>query len=482
MISFKQILFVLTLLPVLWGSGCRTSRPPLLQSTLSMPDAFATEQHDTASITDLRWETFLADEELVNLIHTALAHNPDLQMTLQRIGMARAGILAAQGALLPTVSADVTAGGRKFGDYTMDGVGNWDTNFSPNIDKKQRIPTGFLPDYFVGFRSSWEVDLWGKLKHEKQAAYHRFLATEHGRNLVLTELISEIAREYFRLLALDSELAIMRTNIELQTRATETVQNLKQAGRANELAVNQFTAQLLNSKGRAASIENEIIAIENGINLLLGRFPQPITRGEPLQLKDFPTQVKAGIPSQLINRRPDILQAQSEILAAHEALTAADLAFLPALTINADLGMQAFKSGLVFNPGSLAYGLLGGLSAPLLNRKGLKATRQYREAELREALLHYNKLALNGFSEVATALRQLEGLEIMSDLKNEEAAELRQAVAVSNDLFVVGAASYLEVITAQNGVISAELERIHIRENQFITLLQLYRSLGGGWQ
>ncbi|ODS77981.1 MAG: RND transporter [Cytophagaceae bacterium SCN 52-12] len=480
MSSSKKILLLISVAAGLGFAGCQTSRTTLPTSDLAVPETYA-GAYDTVSMANVRWDRFFADEALNSLIGSALENNIDLRIAMQRIEMSRAGILAARGAMLPTLGADISAGGRKFGDYTMDGVGNWDTNFSPNIDEKQSIPTGFLPDYYLGVRSSWEVDLWGKLRTLRQAAQDRFIASEHGRNLIVTSLISEIAGEYYHLLALDSELAIMRYNIDLQTKATETVLNLKQAGRANELAVNQFTAQLLNSKGALANISQEIIASENRLNMLLGRFPQPIPRGEPLRLRDFPDSISTGIPVQMLGRRPDILQAQSELLASHAELRAADLAFLPSLNISADLGVQSFKSGLIFAPGSLAYGILGGLSAPLLNRKALKANRLMREAEMKEALLRYNKLVLSGFSEIATDLKRLEKLEEMYDLKQEEVSELRQAVAVSNELFIVGAASYLEVVTAQNGVISAEVDLIQIRKQQFLTLLQVYRSLGGGW-
>lgn len=462
-------------------SACQVPKRALPQSDLSVPETYD-GNHDSTNIGITRWETFFADDELNALITDALRNNPDLHIAIQRIEMAQAGILAAQGALLPSVGADVAAGGRKYGKYTMDGVGNWDTNFSPNIDSKQKIPTGFLPDYYLGLRSSWEVDLWGKLKLQRQAAYNRFVASEHGRNLIVTGLIAEIAREYYHLLTLDSELAIMRYNIDQQTKARETVENLKQAGRANELAVNQFEAQLLNTKGIAIKVSAEIVATENRLNNLVGRFPQPIHRGEPLRLRTFPKTIAAGIPAQMLNRRPDVLMARNELLAAHSELQAADLAFLPSLNISADVGLQAFKGGLIFNPGSLAYGLLGGLSMPVLNRKGLKANQKVREAETKEALLQYNKIVLSGFNEIHADLNRLNKLSELYHLKTQEVAQLRNAVLVSHDLFVVGAANYLELITAQNSVILAEMDLISIREQQFLALLQLYRSLGGGWQ
>ncbi|WP_285547246.1 TolC family protein, partial [Dyadobacter frigoris] len=164
------------------------------------------------------------------------------------IEMAKTNILLAKGALLPAVNAEISGGGRKFGDYTMDGVGNYDTNFSENINSDRRLPAPFMPDYFVGFRSTWEVDIWGKLRTQRKAAYTRFLATQKGRNLVVTSLIAQVSRLYYELLAMDSELTIIQKNITLQQSAVENIKIQKEGGRANELGVRQFTAQLLNTQ------------------------------------------------------------------------------------------------------------------------------------------------------------------------------------------------------------------------------------------
>ncbi len=479
MMNFKRTYIALFAGISLGIAGCAVNRTTPV--TITPPGTFPVAG-DTLGIAALTWREFFDDPALEALIDTALVRNPDLLIAAQRIEMARAQVVSAKGALLPVVDAEIGTGGRKYGDYTMDGVGNYDTNFSTNIDEKRRIPSGFLPNHFVGVRSHWEVDLWGKLKSRRKAAHTRLLASESGRNLVVTGLIAEVAGEYYNLLALDSELGILRYNIELQTKANETVLALKESGRANELAVKQFASQLLNTKVLEAQIHQRIIASENRLNALLGRFPQPIERGEPLRLRSVPPAVQAGIPAQMLNRRPDIRQAQLEMLAAHADLTAADLAFLPALTLTADAGFNAFKGGLLFHPGSLAYSLLGGLTAPVLNRKGLLAEKNIRGAALQEALHSYNKLVLSSYHEVVSGLYNMQNLNQVSDLKQQEADYLREAVAASNDLYIAGYASYLEVITAQKSVMEAELDLTSIRKEQFFTLLDLYRALGGGWQ
>lgn len=461
-------------------SGCKLTQPVEQHTRIKTPETFAGNT-DSTGIGSIQWKTFFTDRHLVALIDTALYNNLDLKMAVQRIEMARAGITAAHGALLPTISGDVSGGGRKFGDYTMDGVGNYDTNFSGNIDNDRRLPAPFMPDYFLGLRSSWEVDIWGKLKSQKKAAYNRFLASEKGRQAIITGLIAEIARYYYELLALDTELDIIRKNIALQESAVETIKIQKEGGRANELGVRQLTAQLLNTQALEFEVAQKIVEAENNVNLLTGRFSQQVTRGTTLE-QTIPASINAGVPANMLRRRPDIQQAQLDLLANYSDQQAAQLAFLPSLNITAFLGFNAFKSNLLFLSGSLAYNALGGLTAPLINRKALKANQKRAEAASLEALYAYNKSVLNGFREVNTSLKKLENTRRISDLKKQEVEVLQQAVVTSKDLFLTGYASYLEVITAQRSVLQEELNLTNVQKEQFLALVELYRALGGGWE
>lgn len=476
----KRLLNLLLIGTVLSVTSCKLTQPVEQHEKIKTPGTFA-GQSDSTGIGSIQWKTFFNDRHLAALIDTALQNNLDLKMAVQRIEAARAGITAAQGNLLPVVTGDVSGGGRKFGDYTMDGVGNYDTNFSNNLDDDRRLPAPFMPDYFVGLRSSWEVDIWGKLKNQKKAAYQRLLASEKGRHAVITGLIAEIARAYYELLALDAELDIIRKNIALQESAVETVKIQKEAGRANELAVRQLTAQLLNTRSLEFEVKQQIVEIENNVNLLAGRFPQPITRNTALN-QTMPPSVSAGVPAQMLRRRPDVQQAQLDLLANYSEQQAAQLAFLPSLNITAFLGFNAFSSNLLFSSGSLAYSALGGLTAPLINRKALKANQKRAEAASLEALYAYNKTVLNGFREVSTSLKKLENTRQIGDLKRQEVEVLQQAVATSKDLFLTGYASYLEVITAQRSVLQEELNLTNVQKEQFLALVELYRALGGGWE
>jgi len=455
-----------------------TPLPP--KASLQAPRTFL-ERVDSTSIGTLPIRDFFTDPNLAALIDTALLRNPDIAMAIQRIEIARASVGEREAALLPSVSAEVSGGVRRYGEYTSDGVGNYDTNFSDNITPDQQMSNP-LPDYFVGVRSSWEADIWGKLRTRRKGAYLRFLATEKAQQLVITNLVAEIARLYYQLLTLDNQLEIIRRNEELQKKAVETIVIQKDAGRANELAVRQFAAQLLNTQALDIQIQQQILEVENRINLLLGRFSQPITRGIPILRQTFPDQIAIGVPAQMLRRRPDVQQAEIELKAYEADLQAARLEFLPSLNITPYLGLQAFRSSVLFSPASLAFGLLGGVTAPILNRKALKAGQRRSQAQATEALYAYNKAVITAFQEAALNMRTMENLKKIVALKEQETTTLQEGVSVSNDLFLAGYANYLEVITAQRSVLAAELEQTTIQQQRFITLVNLYRALGGGWE
>ena len=461
-------------------SSCQLPKPLLRPTHRPLPVSFGGHT-DSVGIASQNWRTFFADPNLVQLIDTALGGNLDLRIATQRIEAARAAFEYSRGFLAPQVNAVGSAGVDRYGQYSMNGVGNYDTNLSDNIRGNELIPNP-TPDYFLGARSTWEIDIWGKLRNRRKAAYLRFLSSEKGRHAVITGLVAEVARQYYTLLALDGELEIIQKNIDFQQNALELVRIQKAAGRVTELAVQQFTAQLLNTRSRQGQVRQQIIENENQLNRLLGRYPGSIVRGRSLQARELPGQVLTGIPTQMLVRRPDIQQAELELQAAHVDIDVARAEFLPSLNLNAYLGLNAFRTAVLFNPASLAAGLLGGLSAPIINRRFLKADYRQSVAQAGESLYRYRQTILTGFSEVTTGLRGVENYRQVAELQTQEVDVLRQAVTTSNDLFKSGYASYLEVITAQRSVLEAELALINTKQAQFLSLTDLYRALGGGWQ
>jgi outer membrane protein, multidrug efflux system len=428
------------------------------------------------------WRDYFRDPYLQQYIEIALQKNLNLQIALQRIQQSSAVLRMAKGAMLPSVNAITSIGQTKFGEYTVDGIGNFDTNLSDNIGEDRRIPT-HIPDYFLGFQSSWEADVWGKLKNRKRSALSRLMAGEKAYHLTRTMVVSAVAANYYQLVSFDNKLKIVQDNIRLQQEALALVVTQKQAGRATELAVKQFEAQLFNTQSLEGLVKQDIVLAENSLNLLLGRFPQPVPRGEIILNQSLPALLQVGIPSQLLTQRPDVREAELLLQSSRYDVRAARASFFPSLTVAGNIGLQAFSTDVLFStPTSLAYTLLGGLTAPVFQRNALKAELQAANASQRAALLHYQQTILDSFQEVVTQTSRIKNLEDSYTQKDREVQTLLQGVAISNDLYFSGLATYLEVITAQRNVLQAELDVIDTRVSQFEASIQLYRSLGGGWQ
>ncbi|WP_323520005.1 TolC family protein [Mucilaginibacter sp. 10I4] len=451
-----------------------------MNSNIAVPQTYLGNQ-DTGTVANLKLDQFFKDSCLFQLIKTARIANPDIQSALQRVEIAGANLQYSRSWLMPEVSFNASAGIEKFGDYTMNGVGNYDTNLSPNITDKQHIPNP-TPEYFVGLRSSWEIDLWGKFHNKKKAAFTRFLASRSAYKLAMTGLTAQVATSYYQLLALDNESRIIEENITLQKNALEIIKIQKLGGRATELAVQQFQAQLARTQGLRYVTNQLITETENKLKFLTGKFNEPIKRDTSISSLKLPTIFSAGVPSQLLLNRPDIREAELELGAMNADIDAARKAFLPSLTISPYIGYNAFSTAVLFNPVSLVYGLLGGITAPIFNRKKIKSNYAKTVAEGKQALYNYQKVIFRGFMEVSNSLKGIDNYNHYYQFKKQEVKSLKNAVDVANDLFLVGRANYLEIITAQRNVLDAELELANTKKDIFLNAINLYRATGGGWK
>lgn len=472
----SHFLYIIALASLL--VSCQTAKQVQIPDSVSVPSDIY-HHNDAVNTANLSWQQFFKDPHLQPVIDSVLHNNQDMLMALQRITVAQEQLRLSKAALLPSVNAVATAGVERYGDYTMNGVGNYDTDFSENISDRQRIPTP-TPDYYLGLRSSWEIDLWGKLKSRKKAAMARFAATQQGRQLLATALIAETGRLYYELLALDNELQIIKRNTQLQEAALDIVKAQKESGRATELAVKQFEAQLYFTKSFEYSTRQQIIALENQLRFLMGSYPAHIDRSREFSREDFPEHLHTGVPSDLLLRRPDIREAELMLQAARADVQVARAAFLPSLTINPSVGFNAFNPSLLFNAGSVVWGVFGGLTAPVFNQKQISAAYTISVAQNKEAYYAYQKTVLNAVREVVTTMQQLEQTQKMLQMKEQQTQALQDAVSSARDLYVSGYASYLEIITAQKSVLEAEIEENHARKLLFTQSIELYRALGGG--
>ncbi len=460
------------------ATSCKTIQTTVTIPEKSLPATFSSTTTDTSTIAAIDWRRFFDDENLIALIDSTLINNFDLQIALQKIEIARAGIKIAKGALLPQLGANVNGGMRRFGLYTMDGAGNISTEMLPG-----KIVPVDLPDIFLGVQSSWEIDVWGKLKNQKRAAQAQFLSSIEGTRFIITSLISEISIAYYELIALDNELDIIQQTIHKQEEALEIIKIQKEAGRANELGVQQFNAQLLSSKALERETLQKIIETENRINFLAGRFPQTIIRNKQSLFTETPQQIATGIPSQLLQNRPDIKQAEFRVAASRFDVKSARAAFYPSFNITASLGYQAFNPEYLFRtPASIAYTALGHLTAPVVNRNAIKARFNEAKSNQLQAMYAYQQTIINSYMEVTNELSNIANLQQISIFKQEQSTVLLQAVDIATELYKSGKATYLEVLLAQQNALQSNLELMNVNKQQLITHVKIYKALGGGWR
>ena len=458
-------------------ASCKIPKELQVNNSKETPSSFV-DSKDTVNSAQINWREFFVDKNLVSLIDTAIKNNPDVLMTLQEIEVARNRVLSRDALLSPSISAGGGLGVEKVGRYTSQGAGDASAEIIPG-----KIVPEHLTDFLIGFHASWEADIWGKIRSSKKAAFTRYLGSVEGKNFVITNLVAEVANSYYELLSLDNQLEIIRETIQLQKNQLEIVKVQKEASVVTELAVKQFEAQVFNSQGLEFELLQRIAENENKINFLLGRFSQKIIRDKSTFSTQMPAKIKVGIPSQLLVNRPDIKQAELELLATKCDARAARLEFYPSLDITSSMGFQAFKpSYLQRTPQSLLYSLVSDLAGPIVNRKAITAEFNTANALQVEALYNYQKTILNGFAEVSNELSNINNLEKVYNLKSKEVDVLITSIDISNDLFKSARANYLEVLMAQRDALESKLELVEAKKRQFNSITNIYKALGGGWK
>ncbi|MFD3394851.1 TolC family protein [Aquirufa sp. OSTEICH-129V] len=438
------------------------------------------QPNEQASVSDVQacWKR---DSLLVQLIDSVLVRSNDIKIGFLEMAASRADFVYQRGLRMPTVGGVVQPSLRRFGKYTMDGVGNFDTKFSTNITREQIIPE-HLPDLLIGVQSSWEWDIWGKLAKRKKASALRYLATESGQQWLITSLVAEVASAYGQLIALDKEMDILKANIDIQRKAFELVKVQKEAGVVNESAVQQLEAQLLNSRAQEGDVLQQITVLENQVRYYLNK-PGAVIKRSPFPFQcSLDSTLFAHVQIDQLERRPDIRQAKLNLLAAFESKESAKLALKPSVVLSGILGVQGFQPAYLFQlPASMAYQLLGGITTPWLNRSAISADILRTDAQWKVQDLAYQNALIQGYLEWDTQVKSLGYLQRQSQLKEREVLLTKGAINTVGTLFLTANASYLEVLTAQQNALRSELDLLEYSRKRWTHAIQLYRVLGGGW-
>lgn len=441
------------------------------------PEAYQSSKDSTNSAV-VKWKTFFHDENLIALIDTALKNNQELNIMMQEIAVAQSEVRAKKGEILPSAGIGVGAGVEKVGEYTRDGA--VEKNLPIRDGKAFPDPLGNLQ---FGLNASWEVDIWRKLRNGRDAASSRYLGTIEGKNFMVTNLVAEISNSYYELMAYDNKLEILKQNLEIQKNALEIVKMQKIAGEVTELAVKKFEAEVYKNQSHLFYLQQQIIEAENRINFLVGRFPQPVARNSAGFQQMVPDTIYSGIPSQLLQNRPDIRQAELNLVASKLDVKVARANFYPSLRITAGVGYQAFNVRyLITSPQSLLYNIAGDLVAPLINRNALKAKYASANAKQIQAVYSYEQKILNAYIEVANRMSKVTNLKNSYDLKLKQVDAMNQSITISTNLFKSAKADYMEVLLTQRDAIEAKFDLVEIKQEQLSNMVSMYQALGGGWR
>lgn len=457
-------------------SACKTPALVTREVKREVPASYGNGQ-DSTNTARLSWREYFADPYLKALIDTAISNNQELNITLQEIAISQNEIMARRGEYLPFVGLRGGAGVEKSARYTRPG------STEANIDiKPGRETPDPLPDFVVDLYAHWEVDIWHKLRNAKKAQTLRYLSSQEGRNFTITNIVAEIANSYYELLALDSQLDILSNNIEIQNNALRIVRLQKESAKVSELAVQRFQAQVLNTQSMQYGIQQRITETENKINFLLGRYPQHVDRETQNFETLVPRVIQMGLPTQLLENRPDIRQAELELSAAKIDVEVARANFYPSLGLSADVGLRAFNPIYLGSlPESLIASLIGDLAGPLVNKNAIKATYYSANARQIQAIYSYERTVLNAFIEVRNQLSNIGNLQNTYDLKAREVQALNQSVNIANSLFSSARADYMEVLLTQRDALETRFDLIETKMQQMNATVNVYRALGGGW-
>jgi outer membrane protein, multidrug efflux system len=453
------VLAVPVFLPV---AGCAMG-PDYTRPDVPLPDSFRMAQpaSDSSSIANVPWWELLHDRELQRLIRIALEENKDLKRAMAAVEEFQARALVARMDFAPQLGL---AGNLPIA--RMGGV---------------RFP-GF-PSQFAHYAEgtlSWELDLWGRIRRSNEAALGDLLAQEENRRAVILQLVSGVAQSYFDLRQLDMQLEIAIRTLKSWEESVGIAQVRLEEGVITKLDADQFEAQRANAAARTADLERQIVQKENELSVLLGRNPAAIPRGRSLLEQALPSEVPAGLPSELLQRRPDIVQVEQQLAAATARIGAAKAERFPKITLTGILGVASPQLSRMVNPEQ--FGEVGpALVGPLFNAQILGFQQRAVEAQARQVLAQYEQTILVAFREVEDALVAVRKTREQSHAQEEQVTALQSALDLANLRYQGGVASYLDVLIAQQSLFDAELSLTATRRLHLVSIVQLYRALGGGW-
>lgn len=443
--------------------GPNYKRPPLAEPPTFRGQATA----EAASLADAPWWEVFQDPNLKGLIQEALRSNYDVRIAAARVQEARASLRVARSDLYPSL------------DY---GAGVSRGKITPGVQGSPGGPSPEASNFFYGaLTASWELDIWGRIRRSNEAARATLLATAEARRGVWLTLVSDLAQAYFELLALDVRLQIARNSSSAYQRTYDLFLDRFQLGAASKLETSRAQGALGEAQANIPQLESDIVAKENQISILLGHEPAPIPRSTPMYEQPVVPTVPAGLPSALLERRPDLRQAEQQLVSANARIGVAKADFFPRLSLTAVFGTASPELSALTGGSATIWAVAGMLSGPLFNAGRTLGNYQASVAQWEQVKLQYEYAVLTALREVSDALTALGKLNEAETGQDTAVKALEEAVDHAMERYRHGLASYYEVLEAQQQLYPAQNTLAQIRRDRLLTHVRLYKALGGGW-
>ncbi|MFT3824752.1 MAG: efflux transporter outer membrane subunit [Chitinophagaceae bacterium] len=467
---YKHRIYI-TLFIVMLAAACRMGKD-YSRPEVALPQQFGDTAPSDTSIAGMNWKEFFTDTTLQRLIEQSLQNNYDQQLAIKRIEEAEAYVKQAKVNWLPSLQGQVAASTTTPSKNSLNG-----------LSLESFLGSRHVEDYNANVGLSWEIDIWGKLRRQREIARANYLQSYEAARTVQTTLVAEIANSYYNLLMLDEQLDIAHKNLLLSDTIVNMIQLQKQAGLVTELAVQQATAQRQNTALLVPQLEQQVAIQENLLRILLGDLPGKINRTSQLADVRVWQELPTGLPAGLLSRRPDVRSNEMALVAANAQVGVAEASMYPSLNITASGGLNAFKASKWFVvPGSLFGTVAGSVAQPIFQRRQLKTQKEVANIRRDEAVISFRQSVLNAVGEVSNALVKLDKLKTQHEVAEARTHTLQTAIRQAEMLFKSGLADYLEVITAQGNSLEASILLADIQRQQLSAMVELYRSLGGGWK
>ena len=422
---------------------------------------------DSLSMANLSWKEIFTDAVLQKHIAKALENNLDIRMALQNIASAEAYLKQSKAAYQPTISVGP--------DYSFN-TSSLNTQFGQIVGERR-----YINQFDITANLGWELDLWGKLKGQEKAQYAAYLSSVAAHQNVKSNLVASIATAYYQLLAFDEQKKIFSNTIEIRKKNLETTKALKDAGIVSEVAVQQSEALVYNAEASLVTLDVQIQMLENTISLLMGEPSHEIERTS-LSTQNFALNTDLGYPSALLANRPDVKQAEFNLINAFELTNAAKAQFYPSLRITGSTGVQSVDIDKLFSGNSVFANVLVGLAQPILNKRQIRTNYEVSLANQERAYLNFRKTILNAGNEVSDALKMYNAQDQFIAFKKKELSAYDKSVEFSQELVNYGMANYLEVLNANVNKLNAEINIANAQYSKLQAGVELYRALGGGWR